>query len=54
MVEAKASYVETLMLAAISHLNSVEVSNLVVTLLSTLNLSSVMFLLILLIEGIFQ
>ena len=42
MVETKVSYVETMMVAAITHkLDSVKVSQLLVTLLSTLNLSSV-------------
>jgi len=55
MIESKALYVETVMLAAITHhLQSVDVSSLVVTLLSTLNLSSVIFVLILLMEGLFQ
>jgi len=54
MVESKQSYVETVMLAAITHhLHSVDVSSLVVTLLSTLKLSSVVFALTLLMLGVF-
>lgn len=42
MVETKVSYVETMMVAGITHqLDSIEVSELLVTLLSTLNFSSV-------------
>lgn len=52
LVESKASYVEPVTLAAITHhLHSVEVSDLVVTLLSTLNLSPVFFVFIPLMEG---